>query len=419
MRLLASPGSALATVSHDLHRQRRSVMNPYFSKQRLVKLEPMIRTKINKLAKRFSFAAQHADIIHLDVAFMALSSDIFSEYAFGYCDDFLDAPDFKGIWWKIMLGGLEGGALNRQMPWLQPLVLGMPRSILQKALPTVYAFLMWRDNVETHVDRIMNEPKPTNEQIERPKTMFHALRDGDLPASEKTSTRIADEGTIFMGAASLSVAHTLTIISFFLLSEKDHNIISRLSKELKPFMPTADSTPTYTQLEQLPYLFAVINEGIRMGWGATTRLPRIAPDEDLVYTDSTRGGKQWVIPRGTPMSSTGYFVLSDPTIFPDPLTFNPSRWLITDPADGTVRRNIKLERYLVSFGKGSRQCLGMQMAYVELFLAVPMLCWELFPKFELYETFRERDIDLKHDWFAATPDLSSPGVRVRGRGEKM
>lgn len=389
----------------------------------MVKLEPLIRPKVIKLAKRFSLAAQNADIIRLDVAFMALSSDIFSEYAFGYCDDFLDAPDFKGIWLEIMLAGLEGGALNRQMPWLQPLVLGLPRSILQKALPTVYAFLRWRDNVETHVDRIMNEPKPTKEQIERPKTMFHALRDGDLPASEKTSDRIADEGTIFMGAASLSVAHTLTIISFFLLSEPNHNMINHLRKELQPLMPTADSIPTYTQLEQLPYLYAVINEGIRMGWGATTRLPRIAPDEDLMYTDRTQETeKQWLIPRGTPMSSTGYFVLTDPTIFPSPLTFNPSRWLLTSPSTSssngtvTVRRNTKLETHLVSFGKGSRQCLGINMAYVELFLAVPMLCWELFPKFELYETFRERDIDLKHDWFAATPDLSSPGVRVKGKG---
>ena len=35
----------------------------------------------------------------------------------------------------------------------------------------------------------------------------------------------------------------------------------------------------------------MINEGLRMSIGLTMRLPRIAPDEDLVY-------KNWVIPRG-------------------------------------------------------------------------------------------------------------------------
>lgn len=70
-----------ATVSHDLHRQRRGVMNPYFSKQRIVALEPLVRSKITKLAQRFSLAAQDASTIHLDVAFMALTTNVFSDYA--------------------------------------------------------------------------------------------------------------------------------------------------------------------------------------------------------------------------------------------------------------------------------------------------------------------------------------------------
>lgn len=101
----------------------------------------------------------------------------------------------------------------------------------------------------------------------------------------------------------------------------------------------------------------MITEGIRMGWGVTTRLPRIANDEDLVYTDKTRDGKQLVITRGTPVSSAGYFVLSDPTIFPAPHSFNPDRWLIIED-DGSVQRNVKLEKYLVSFGRGRGSAWG-------------------------------------------------------------
>jgi cytochrome P450 len=41
------------------------------------------------------------------------------------------------------------------------------------------------------------------------------------------------------------------------------------------------------------------------------------------------------------------------TIFPDPDSFNPERWL--DPS-ATKR----LDKYLVSFSKGSRQCVGIQ-----------------------------------------------------------
>ncbi len=48
----------------------------------------------------------------------------------------------------------------------------------------------------------------------------------------------------------------------------------------------------------------------------------------------------------------------DESIFPDSRTFNPERWI----------ENPRLEHYLVSFSKGSRQCVGMNLAYAELFL---------------------------------------------------
>ena len=47
-------------------------------------------------------------------------------------------------------------------------------------------------------------------------------------------------------------------------------------------------------------------------------------------------------------------ILHDPTIFTDPLTFNPGRWLEQNSeVEG-------LDRYMVAFGKGSRMCLGMK-----------------------------------------------------------
>src|SRR5256885_7317431 len=50
----------------------------------------------------------------------------------------------------------------------------------------------------------------------------------------------------------------------------------------------------------------------------------------------------------------------NPKIFPDPLSFQPERFL----------ENPRLKRYLMSFSQGSRQCLGMQLAYAELYLVL-------------------------------------------------
>lgn len=44
-------------------------------------------------------------------------------------------------------------------------------------------------------------------------------------------------------------------------------------------------------------------------------------------------------------------------IFPDAERFDPNRW--TDPATAKA-----LDKYLFSFGKGSRQCAGIQYVYL-------------------------------------------------------
>ena len=47
---------------------------------------------------------------------------------------------------------------------------------------------------------------------------------------------------------------------------------------------------------------AVVTEGIRLSYGVSTRLPRIAPTETLLYRGEFQGREiEYVIPPGTPM----------------------------------------------------------------------------------------------------------------------
>ena len=73
----------------------------------------------------------------------------------------------------------------------------------------------------------------------------------------------------------------------------------------------------------------------------------IAPEEDLRYGN-------WTIPRGTAISMTTSSPGMDPEIFPQPREFQPQRWM---QAPEVVE---KLKRASVPFGKGSRQCIGLE-----------------------------------------------------------
>jgi cytochrome P450 len=112
----------------------------------------------------------------------------------------------------------------------------------------------------------------------------------------------------------------------------------------------------WTTLEQLPYLSAVILEGLRLSYGAAGRTPRVAPDDTLIY-EGKFGDKpvRYVIPPGTPIGMSCALIHMNKDIFPEPDEFRPERWLTEN---GTRRKG--LDGYLFSFGKGTRQCLGMK-----------------------------------------------------------
>lgn len=56
----------------------------------------------------------------------------------------------------------------------------------------------------------------------------------------------------------------------------------------------------------------------------------------------------------TPMSSASYFIHKDATIFPDPDVFRPERWI------EAAEKGQNLKKHLVTFTKGSRNCIGIK-----------------------------------------------------------
>lgn len=194
---------------------------------------------------------------------------------------------------------------------------------------------------------------------------------------------------------------------FFLISQPE--TLSKLKAELRGALQGPATPVTIAALEQLPYLTGCIQECLRLSYGASTRLQRIAPDETLSFND---GKKEWLIPPGTPVGMTSFIVHHDESIFPDSFKFVPERWV----------ENPRLDKYMVSFTKGSRQCVGMNLAYAELYLVLARLFRSYGSKdvkgdddigyLSLFETTVE-DVELKRDFFLPLTRLGSEGVRIQ------
>jgi cytochrome P450 len=71
-------------------------------------------------------------------------------------------------------------------------------------------------------------------------------------------------------------------------------VLSKLRTELTAALPDVTTTLSIKDTEQLPYLSAVITEGLRLAMGTSQRQTRIS-HEVMTYND---GKKQWHIPPG-------------------------------------------------------------------------------------------------------------------------
>lgn len=226
------------------------------------------------------------------------------------------------------------------------------------------------------------------------RTIIHELLESTLPESEKSTDRVAQEAQTLVAAGSATTSFFLKSAMYFVLA--DPKILWKLRVELDKAIPTLSETPPSHSLQQLPFLTAVVKETSRLVPGAFCRLGRIAPDEDL------RCGS-YNFPAGTIISMTSWLMHNDPSIFQDPESFQPQRWL----------DNPKLEKYLVPFSKGSRACLGINLAYAEIYCTLAVLFRRF--EFELFQTTYS-DVALAHEFFIPISKLNSKGVRLAVRG---
>ncbi|GKT84347.1 trichodiene oxygenase [Colletotrichum tofieldiae] len=92
--------------------------------------------------------------------------------------------------------------------------------------------------------------------------------------------------------------------------------------------------------------------------------------------------------------------------FPDSNEFIPERWMVQDR-----QQRRELEKAFIAFSKGTRKCLGMSLAYAELYLALAAVILRVVPRMQLYDTTK-REIEYDHDLGVPVP-VSTRGVRVK------
>ncbi|KAK3903539.1 cytochrome P450 monooxygenase sdnE [Staphylotrichum tortipilum] len=391
-RRTGTQDSIVATVDHDMHRKRRNTINGFFSIASIRRLEPIMQESMRKLLARMATAGETGEVLRMHFVFKACTSDIITKYAFGDSFHFLDEDDFAT---PYMEASDFFHLFNHAMchfPIVGTLLAKAPVWAIKTFIPGLSDMWDKREMWLEQVERIKASPNPDRFKD----TIFEGILSSKLPEEEKTNARLAHEAQLIVFAGQLLV---------------HPDMYQRLREELIVAIPDPSQIPCYAQLETLPYLHAVMQEVIRLHPGVVSRLTRVSPTRPIEYIDQ-RHGKTYVLPPGTPTNMTCQIAHMNPKVFQDPYTFNPQRWI----------DNRRLDRAFIGFARGTRNCIGMNFARQEMYiiLATILLRYDVYhgqegPTLELYNTTRERDIDIVRDMIIPFPAKGSAGLQLRVR----
>ncbi|KAF9740985.1 cytochrome P450 oxidoreductase [Paraphaeosphaeria minitans] len=183
-------------------------------------------------------------------------------------------------------------------------------------------------------------------------------------AHEKNPEEFTYTDVISMGATQVSAGSDTTAVSiraiiYYVL--RNPSVKAKLVAEIDEARRKGElSNPIkHEEAAKLKYLQAVVSESLRVHPAMAVNLPRVVPS----------GGANiegHYLPGGTVVGMSAWVVHKDKEVYgEDAHAFRPERWLERDTTD--------MNRCLLTFGAGSRACLGRNMAAQQMSKVIPTL----------------------------------------------
>ncbi|KAF3024104.1 hypothetical protein E8E14_002621 [Neopestalotiopsis sp. 37M] len=332
--------SVFTTRDTGIHKRQRRLLSSEMSESSLQKHLPVVETKVRLAIQRMQEEMQQRNTTDVFHWFLSMATDVIGELSFGRSFDMLETGG-KSDYIKNLQDVARVGGILSTFPMLVKLTRFVPIPFISEATEK-------RRRIRGYADEsIQRHQRIVEEQGDDAKpTLLSKLY--NLAGTEKlTFAEVSDNASAYIIAGSDTTANTLTYLVWLVCRHPD--IKARLLAELAA-LPDGFA---YDDVKTLPYMNQVIEESLRMYPAAPSGLPRVVP----------AGGAQLsghYLPAGAIVSAQAWSMHRAPDVFPEPHTFDPSRW--ANPTKD-------MRDSFLAFGGGSRVCLGLHLARMELRLA--------------------------------------------------
>lgn len=155
--------------------------------------------------------------------------------------------------------------------------------------------------------------------------------------------------TLYAGGAESTAAG----LGFFYLAMAVFPDVQKKAHEEIDRIVGPGRLPSFQDREKLPYIDAIVKETMRWQPLTPINVPHMSEEEDEI--------NGYRIPKGALILPSIKWFSADPTVYPDPESFRPERFLGPSPAPTP---------YTYVFGFGRRVCPGWLLADSNIFLAI-------------------------------------------------
>ncbi|OTA98483.1 hypothetical protein M426DRAFT_109717 [Hypoxylon sp. CI-4A] len=336
-----------AIVDVEYHRRRRKMVNNLFSVKSMEALSHIVLKVVQNALQK---AKEHHDArkaLDIQRLYTGITIDTIMKVLCDRSLNLIDAKEEEPPFLATLRTFSESFFLLKHFPILIWLASQIPPRFAEKLIPGEFEF---RRNIGQWINQRAAEHEMGAEKAEDGRnTVIDLLLWPDDDGPPLTHQAVEDEMYSFAFAGTHTTSHTMSMGTYYLL--RFPGKLEKLRNELSSVPRNENGLLEYKDVRDLPYLKAVIKESLRLSSPVPGTIPRIVP----------RGGITWAgyyLPEGTSVSTAIRTIHDNPELFPSPDKFIPERWLENDD----------LDHWLVAFGKGSRSCIGLNVAWMESYL---------------------------------------------------
>ncbi|KAF2492614.1 putative cytochrome P450, partial [Lophium mytilinum] len=326
------------------HSRMKKNLTAAFSTRALTEQEGIISGCVDRFVEKIGTTkGARSEGLNMVKWFEMIAFDILGQMAFGESFHAVDSgkPHF---WSELIVKHLFFITVMDNMR-RYPFLVALGKRIWPWA--TVAVMKKHSEYTRAQVARRMNKKTTRKDFLS---SIVDKVESGDIDTEELN----AHASTLVI-AGGETVATFLAAVTYYLL--KNPHAYQKLQDEVRSAFNSYDDINA-TSAQRLPYLQAVISEGLRIYPPGSQGFPRVSPGLEV--------DGFWV-PKGAEMYTSAWTVTHDAKYFHDPMSFKPERWIDPECTDAKEASQ--------PFSLGTRGCLGRNFAYAEINLILAKMHW--------------------------------------------